>query len=108
MDQGQRKTDYPRLMIAAPSSGSGKTLISCGLLEAFSRRGLKLSSFKCGPDYIDPMFHRKVLGSASANLDTFFTDEETTGYLLRRYAAGSDLSIRTGRDCRSGRRTQAQ
>ena len=96
MDQGQRKTDYPRLMIAAPSSGSGKTLISCGLLEAFSRRGLKLSSFKCGPDYIDPMFHRKVLGSASANLDTFCTDEETTGYLLRRYAAGSDLSILEG------------
>ncbi len=93
---GQKRTNYPRLMLAAPSSGSGKTLITCGLLEAFRRRGLKLSSFKCGPDYIDPMFHRKVIGSASANLDTFFTDEETTGYLLRRYASGSDLSLMEG------------
>ncbi|WP_029320297.1 cobyrinate a,c-diamide synthase [Butyrivibrio sp. AE3004] len=62
-----------RIMIAAPGSGSGKTLITCALLEALSKRGLNPVSFKCGPDYIDPMFHNKILGIESRNLDTFFS-----------------------------------
>ena len=49
----------PRILLAAGSSGSGKTLITCGLLEALVERGLKTASFKCGPDYIDPMFHSR-------------------------------------------------
>ncbi len=61
-----------RVMITAPCSGSGKTLVTCGLLELLKSRGLEPVSFKCGPDYIDPMFHRKVLGIESRNLDTFF------------------------------------
>lgn len=52
----------PRVMIAAPGSGSGKTMITCGLLELLRCEGHPVS-FKCGPDYIDPMFHRFVLGS---------------------------------------------
>ena len=63
-----------RLMIAAPKSGAGKTLVTCGLLKALSRRGFHPAAFKCGPDFIDPMFHRKVLGIPGANLDSFFLD----------------------------------
>ena len=66
----------PRLMIAAPKSGSGKTLITCGLLEALKRRGVGVRSYKCGPDYIDPMFHRSVIGIPGGNLDTFFSSED--------------------------------
>ena len=50
------------ILFAAPKSGSGKTLITCGFLEALKRRGLHPAAFKCGPDYIDPMFHQYVLG----------------------------------------------
>ncbi len=65
-----------RVMIAAPKSGSGKTTITCALLEVLKREGLEPVSFKCGPDYIDPMFHKKVLGVESRNLDTFFAGKE--------------------------------
>lgn len=60
-----------RILLAAGASGSGKTLITCGLLQALVNRGLKTASFKCGPDYIDPMFHSRVIGAKSRNLDTF-------------------------------------
>lgn len=66
----------PRILLAAPSSGSGKTVITCGLLEAMKRRGLAPAAFKCGPDYIDPMFHREILGVESGNLDGFFQNRE--------------------------------
>ena len=51
-----------RVMIAAPMSGCGKTTITCGLMQALKSRGYRIAAAKCGPDYIDPMFHRKVLG----------------------------------------------
>ncbi len=66
------------VVIGAVKSGSGKTLITCALIQALKERGLKVCSYKCGPDYIDPMFHRKVLGIPGGNLDTFFTGEEKT------------------------------
>lgn len=66
----------PRVMIAAPKSGSGKTMITCGLLEALKRRGVDVRSYKCGPDYIDPMFHRRVIGVPGGNLDMFFSSPE--------------------------------
>ena len=56
-----------RLLFAAPKSGSGKTMAACGLIEVLKRRGMKVSAVKCGPDYIDPMFHRRVLGSYKHN-----------------------------------------
>lgn len=72
----------PRLVLAAPHSGSGKTMITMGLLAAFQKRGVKLASYKCGPDYIDPMFHSRVLGIPTRNLDTYFTDADTTRMLF--------------------------
>lgn len=65
-----------RVMIAAIKSGSGKTICTMGLIAALKNRGIDVASVKSGPDYIDPMFHRVVLGTESANLDTFFTDRD--------------------------------
>lgn len=86
----------PRILLAAGASGSGKTLITCGLLQALVNRKMKVASFKCGPDYIDPMFHSRVIGTKSRNLDTFFTDVDTTRYLLSRNAAGCDIAVMEG------------
>lgn len=86
----------PRIMLAAPSSGSGKTLLTCGILKVLERRGMTSVSFKCGPDYIDPMFHKRVLGTPSKNLDTFFTDQETARYLFSRQAQKADISVLEG------------
>ena len=84
----------PRVMIAAPKSGSGKTLITCGLLEALKRKGADVRAYKCGPDYIDPMFHRSVLGIPGGNLDTFFsTDDEIRQTLA---ACGSETAVIEG------------
>ena len=85
-----------RILITAPSSGSGKTLVTCGLLGILKKRSLKVTSFKCGPDFIDPMFHTKVLGTKSRNLDTFFTGEAGTRMLLRKDGAGSDIAVMEG------------
>lgn len=86
----------PRILIGAGASGSGKTLITCGILAALKERGLKVASFKCGPDYIDPMFHSRVLGTRSRNLDTFFTGEAVTRYLLRENARDADIAVMEG------------
>ena len=68
-----------QLLLAAPSSGSGKTTAACALLSALKARGLEPCAFKCGPDYIDPMFHRAVLGVPSHNLDLFFSTRRPCG-----------------------------
>ncbi len=61
-----------RVLIAGTRSGCGKTTVTCALLQALKRRGVPLHAYKCGPDYIDPTFHRRVLGVPSGNLDPFF------------------------------------
>lgn len=76
------------LMISAPASGSGKTVLTCALLAALKDRGLDPCAFKCGPDYIDPMFHRSALGVDSHNLDLFLSDEDTVRGLYRRCGGG--------------------
>lgn len=86
----------PRILLAAPASGSGKTTVCCGLLELFRRRGMSLVSFKCGPDYIDPAFHSHVLGIRGYNLDSFFLDEREVDVLFRQKAAGADLAVLEG------------
>ncbi len=83
-------------MIAAPKSGSGKTMITCALLQLLKDSGKNVSSYKCGPDYIDPMFHQKVLGVPSKNLDTFFTDEKTTVQLFLDKRADGNFAVLEG------------
>lgn len=80
----------PRLMFAAPGSGSGKTLLTCGFLEVLKGRGFSPFAFKCGPDYIDPMFHRYVLGVPGGNLDSFFLGEQSLRRELLRICRGED------------------
>jgi len=62
----------PRVMLAAPQSGAGKTILTMGLLKALIDRGENPASYKCGPDYIDPMYHRNILGIEGGNLDSYF------------------------------------
>jgi cobyrinic acid a,c-diamide synthase len=83
-------------MIAGGGSESGKTTLTCALLEVFRRRGLKTAAFKCGPDYIDPMFHRETQGSHSSNLDLFMLDDDTALSLLAENSAGCDIAVLEG------------
>lgn len=85
-----------RVMFAGTHSGCGKTTITCGIMQALVNKGLKVSSFKCGPDYIDPMFHSKVIGTKSGNLDSYFTREEVLKQLLYQTSIDSDVSIMEG------------
>lgn len=71
-----------RIMIAGTGSGCGKTTITCAVLQALKNRGYHVTSFKCGPDYIDPMFHSRIIGAAARNLDQFFCDKDTLNTLL--------------------------
>lgn len=84
-----------RVVIAAPHSGSGKTMITCAFIEACKARKMKVCAFKCGPDYIDPMFHQEILGVPSKNLDLFFTDQERTRELFCQENEG-DISVIEG------------
>lgn len=83
-------------MLAAPQSGGGKTVMTCALLAALRRQGETPCAFKCGPDYIDPMFHRAVLGLESHNLDLFLASRKTLRTLYARYAAGHSAVVCEG------------
>ena len=86
----------PRLMIAGAGSGCGKTTVTCGMLRLLQRKGMRPSSFKCGPDYIDPLYHRAVLGINSRNLDSFFCSESQLRENLCRGARGCDIAVIEG------------
>ena len=88
--------NLPRLLLAGTNSGCGKTTLACAVLQALVDRGIDTGSFKCGPDYIDPMFHSRVIGAPSANLDPFFFTENTLRFLLARHAAGRAVSVIEG------------
>lgn len=89
-----RKT--PGILLAAPASGSGKTAAACALMAAFQGKGMNVRACKCGPDYIDPMFHREVLGVDSKNLDLFFSDKEELIRGYQRHIEGADIAVVEG------------
>ncbi len=85
-----------RVMISATSSGVGKTTFTCGLLQVLLNRKKNPMAFKCGPDYIDPLFHKKVLGIPTGNLDSFFMKREEMLYCLQEESQGSDIVVLEG------------
>ena len=82
-----------RVIIAGTHSGCGKTTVTCAILQALCSRKMKVSSFKCGPDYIDPMFHERIIGTPAYNLDSFFCNDDTLKYLLCENSVKSDISV---------------
>ncbi|MEU8590622.1 cobyrinate a,c-diamide synthase [Streptomyces sp. NPDC048664] len=86
----------PRLVIAAPSSGSGKTTVATGLMAAFAARGLAVSPHKVGPDYIDPGYHALATGRAGRNLDAYLCGPELVAPLFLHGARGCDLAVVEG------------
>ena len=85
-----------RVLFAGTNSGCGKTTVTCAVLQALVNRKLKVGAFKCGPDYIDPMFHSRIIGAKSGNLDLFFLGENTLKYLFAKNSKGCDVSIVEG------------
>ena len=83
-------------LITAGSSGSGKTSVVVGLLSLLQKKGYNVGSFKCGPDYIDPMFHRAVMGVESHNLDLFLASADRVKEFYQRYSAGKTAVICEG------------
>ena len=90
------QTKAARILLAGTNSGCGKTTAVCALLQALVNRGLKTGAMKCGPDYIDPMFHSRIIGAESGNLDAFFYSENTMNYLLSKHASGKDVTVLEG------------
>lgn len=86
----------PQFLIATPTSGSGKTTVSRGLMALFMKKGLKVQPFKCGPDYIDTKYHEAVCGRPSVNLDTFMASQEHVSSLYARYSADADVAVVEG------------
>ena len=90
------QVNTPRVMFAATRSGSGKTTVTCGVLAALKKQNIKVQAYKCGPDYIDPMIHRTVLGIDTGNLDTFFADADAIGRILARDTKDAELIVMEG------------
>jgi len=84
------------LIIAAPASGSGKTVVTLAILRALTRAGVSVNSFKVGPDYIDPAFHAAATGRPCLNLDPWAMRPATIAHLLERLGTGSDLILGEG------------
>ena len=85
------RKDAPRLLIAGTGSGCGKTTVTCAILQALMNRGMDTGAFKCGPDYIDPMFHSEIIGAESANVDLYLAGEETARRLFLSHARGVNV-----------------
>lgn len=85
-----------RFVIAAASSGSGKTTLTLGLLRCLRNKGLSVASFKCGPDYIDPLWHRQASACQSVNLDTFLASESHVKQLFARFSCNKSVCVIEG------------
>ena len=83
-------------LIGAATSNSGKTTFTMGLLRALRNRGLRVQPFKCGPDYIDTMFHHIASGSESVNLDSFLSSEQHVREIFSEYSTGADIAVVEG------------
>jgi len=86
----------PRIVIAAPASGAGKTTVATGLVAALAGRGLRPAAFKVGPDFIDPSYYRLASGRSGRNLDAFMSGEELIAPLFRHGADGADIAVIEG------------
>ncbi|MEU9265508.1 cobyrinate a,c-diamide synthase [Streptomyces sp. NPDC048251] len=89
-------SSVPRLVVAAPSSGSGKTTVATGLMAALTARGLTVSPHKVGPDYIDPGYHSLATGRTGRNLDAYLCGPELVGPLFAHGARGCDIAVVEG------------
>lgn len=85
-----------RIMIASCMSGGGKTTAACALMRALKNRGISCAPFKCGPDYIDPMYHKTACGRQGVNLDLFFSSEKELKAVFDRNCAGCDIAVAEG------------
>ncbi|MDO4704107.1 cobyrinate a,c-diamide synthase [Tannerella sp.] len=86
----------PQLLIGATDSGCGKTTFTAGLLRAIKKRGLNVQPFKCGPDYIDPHYHKLAAGCESVNLDSWLSSAAHVQYLYERYAVPAEVCVTEG------------
>ncbi len=86
----------PRILLCAPSSGAGKTTVVCAILRALLDRGRRPAAFKSGPDYIDPMFHREIVGADAGNLDLFLMGEAAVRAGLLSTGARASLAVIEG------------
>lgn len=89
-------SNAPRIMISAAGSNNGKTTVTSAILKAFTMKGKKLAAFKAGPDYIDPMFHSRVIKVTSRNLDKFMMGENNCKYIFSKNSNGAEISIIEG------------
>ena len=92
----QKENFAPRVLLSATGSGNGKTMVTMALLGALRKKGLEVQSYKCGPDYIDPMFHSRVTGRKTYQIDPFFSDTEFLKRLVGEKSATADISIVEG------------
>ena len=81
----------PRILISATGSGCGKTTVTAAILGALYKRGLQVQSFKCGPDYLDPMFHQYITGRPAYHADPFFLEPQLMRRLVSRVGASADV-----------------
>lgn len=94
--QTAQAVEVPRLVVAAPASGTGKTTVATGLMAAFAERGLAVSPHKVGPDYIDPGYHALATGRPGRNLDAYMCGPELVAPLFAHGSAGCELAVVEG------------
>ena len=88
--------NIPQFVIAAPTSGAGKTTVSCGLMALLRSKGMQVQPYKCGPDYIDTKYHQRACGRPSINLDRFLASDAHIHELYARYAQGAEACVVEG------------
>lgn len=91
-----KSDNFARIMIAGTGSGCGKTTITCGILKALANRNIRTAAFKCGPDYIDTMFHTEIVGTNSRNLDSFLCGDNCVKHLFAKNGKKAEISVVEG------------